>query len=225
VSGDQTYDASALRAEIARVAQAASLVDRSFEVLAIVQSVAAPLGIHPVVVGGMAVYFWTASDEFLTYDIDVVMEVPDELSKRLAELGFQRAAGGRHWTLEGTDIFLEAPSSQLDADAVVSEIKLQSGRTATVISRVDVLIDRLDEFQATGHETPARQALALLAGLSEEEVHDVDRRAPNRRVSIILKAIRRLADDLRAGRTPPDSAELHEIARTAMRTEYPRNTA
>lgn len=34
-------------------------------------SVAAPPGIRPVVVGGVAVYCWTASDEFLTYDIDV----------------------------------------------------------------------------------------------------------------------------------------------------------
>jgi uncharacterized protein YuzE len=45
-----------------------------------IASEAAPLGIHPVVVGGMAVYFWTASEEFVTYDIDVVMEVPDELA-------------------------------------------------------------------------------------------------------------------------------------------------
>jgi hypothetical protein len=222
VSGDETYDAPALRAEVARASRAPSLVDRTFEVIAIVELVAAPLGIHPVIVGGMAVYFWTASDEFLTYDIDVVMEVPDELSERLAELGFLGTAGGRHWTLEGTDIFLEAPSSRLDADAVVSEIKLQSGRTATVISRVDVLIDRLDEFQATGHETPAKQALALLVGLSEEETHDLDSRAPNRRVNSILKAIRQLADELRAGRAP-DSSNFHEIARTAMQTEYPRN--
>jgi hypothetical protein len=69
----------------------------------------------------MAVYFWTASEEFLTYDIDVVMDVPEELAKRLAELGFARVPDGLHWTLEGTDIFLEAPSSRLDADAVVSE--------------------------------------------------------------------------------------------------------
>lgn len=102
----------------------------------------------------MAVYFWTASDEFLTYDIDVVMEVPDALAAKLAELGFSRAKNGRHWLLEGTEVLLEAPSSSLDADAVVTEIELQSGRTARIISRIDVLLDRLAEFQATGHESP-----------------------------------------------------------------------
>lgn len=171
-------------------------------------------------VGGIAVYFWTATDEFITYDIDVVMEVPDALAKKLAELGFVRAAGGRHWILEGTDVYLEAPSSRLDADAVVAEIELPSGRTARVASRVDMLIDRLDEFQATGHEIPAKQALALLAGLTTEEINELDRRAASRRVEAVLQATRQLAEELRAGHTPPDSGELHEIARNALRSQY-----
>jgi hypothetical protein len=151
-----------LRAELARAARTDDLAERTLEVVSLVEAVAAPLGIHPVVVGGMAVYFWTANDAFVTYDIDVVMDVPDALATNLAELGFVRAPDGRHWTLEGTDIFLEAPSARLDSDAVVAEIELPSGRTAKVISRVDVLIDRLSEFEATGHEkcrtTSARPA-------------------------------------------------------------------
>jgi len=210
-----------LRADLGRVVQTSDVSERALEVVAAVESVAAPLGIHPVVVGGMAVYFWTESDEFVTYDIDVVMRVPHELATRLAELGFVRATDGRHWTLEGTDILLEAPSSRLDSDATVSEIELRSGRKAKVLSRVDILIDRLDEFQATGHETPAQQALALLAGLSDDEVADLDRRAGDHQVTSILRAVRRIAADIAAGRTPPDSGELHAIARAALRGEYP----
>lgn len=71
------------------------MAERTLEVVAIVEHVAAPMRIHPVVVGGMAVYFWTASDAFLTYDIDVVMEVPELLEIKLAELGFAKAAIGR----------------------------------------------------------------------------------------------------------------------------------
>jgi hypothetical protein len=191
------------------------------EVVATVEAVAAPLGIHPVVVGGMAVYFWTERDEFTTHDIDVVMEVPDALARRLAELGFVRAADGRHWTLEGTDILLEAPSSQLDSDVRVSEIPLRSGRTARVLSRVDILMDRLDEFQATGHETPAQQALALLADLSDKEIADLDHRSVGRDVANILEAVRQIAADIAAGNAPPDSGELHEIARSVLRGDYP----
>jgi hypothetical protein len=195
------------------------------EVVATVEAVAAPLGIHPVVVGGMAVYFWTERDEFTTNDIDVVMEVPDALASRLADLGFIRAADGRHWTLEGTDILLEAPSSRLDSGVKVSEIPLRSGRTARVLSRVDILMDRLDEFQATGHEVPAQQAIALLADLSDQEIADLDRRSVDRNVANILEAVRQIAADIAAGNAPPDSGELHEIARSVLQASYPSGEA
>jgi hypothetical protein len=110
----------------------------------------------------------------------------------------------------------------LDSGAVVSEVELRSGRSAKVLSRVDVLLDRLDEFQATGHETPAQQALALLAGLSQDEAIVLDSRASERAVTEILKTVREIADDIAAGGEPPDSGELHEIARAALRAEYPR---
>ncbi len=220
MSDIDAHKASNLRAELAHAAQGTDLAERTLEVVAVVEAVAAPLGIHPVVVGGMAVYFWTASEEFLTYDIDVVMEVPDELAAKLAELGFVPATDRRHWVLEGTDVLLEAPSAYLDADALVAEITLRSGRTAKVLSRVDVLMDRLAEFQATGHETAAQQALALLTGLSETEASDLDARASNHRVETILKVTRTLADRLKAGASPPDSGELHEIARDALHVEY-----
>jgi hypothetical protein len=213
---------SDLRDELVRAAQIPDLAERTLEVVAVVEAIAAPLGVHPVVVGGMAVYFWTASDEFLTYDIDVVMEVPDALAAKLAELGFVRAKDGRHWLLEGTEIMLEAPSSQLDADAVVAEIELQSGRMAKVISRVDVLLDRLAEFQATGHETAAQQALVLLVGVSAAESVDIDARAANRKLGTILNTMRALAENVAAGGSLPDSGELHQIARKALRAEYPR---
>jgi hypothetical protein len=218
---DGTPSLAELRAEISHAAHTTDLAERALEIVAVVEALAAPMGVHPVVVGGLAVYFWTASDEFVTHDIEVVMEVPDELAKGLIELGFTRAPDGRHWTLEGTDVLLEAPSSRLDSDAEVSEIKLDSGRKAKVLSRVDILIDRLDEFQATGHETPALQALALLAGLSSGEIIALDHRASSRGVTNILTAIRQIANDLAAGRTPPDSGELHEISRNALQAEYP----
>lgn len=221
---ETTPDIAALRAEIAIVARGSNVIDRTLEVVSIVDAVSAPLGIHPVVVGGMAAYFWTATDEFMTYDIDVVMDIPDELAEKLAELGFDQASDGRHWFLKGTDVFLEAPSAKLDADAVITEIALRSGRTAKIVSRVDILIDRLDEFQATGHEVPAQQALALLAGLQTDETENLEERASIHGVTAILKAVRELADAIKAGCTPPDSGELHGIAKAALRSDYPSSS-
>lgn len=219
MSGDASHQQ--LRAELARAARTDDLAERTLEVVSLVEAVAAPFGVHPVVVGGMAVYFWTESDAFVTYDIDVVMEVPEALNGKLAELGFVRAPDGRHWMLEGTDIFLEAPSSRLDPDAVVAEIELPSGRTAKVISRVDILIDRLSEFEATGHEDAVQQALVLLADISRDEAEDLEARVSSRRLGAVLKAVRKLADDLAAGHALPESGDLHKIAQDALRAEYP----
>ena len=60
----------------------------------------------------------------------------------------------------------------------------------------------------------------LIAGLSPDEEAALNARAAARRVGAILKAMRRLADDLESGRTQPESDELHEIARDALRAEY-----
>jgi hypothetical protein len=83
-----------------------------------------------------------------------------------------------------------------------------------------VLLDRLAEFQSTGHEAAVQQALALLAGLSQVESADIDTRAANHKVGTILQVIRDLAEQLKAGGPAPDSGALHQIARDALRTEY-----
>jgi hypothetical protein len=211
---------TALRADLWRAAEIADLAERTLEVVAVIEEVAAPLGIHPTIVGGMAVYFWTESNAFVTYDIDVVMAVPDQLAASLAQLGFTRSADGRHWELEGTKVLLEAPSAALDAGAHVTEVKLHSGRTARVLARVDILLDRLDEFQATGHQLVAQQILVLLDDLTAEEKVDLDARAAQRRITQVLSVMRRLADELPTRSEPPASDELHEIARSALRAEY-----
>lgn len=59
---ETTPDIAELRAEIATVARGSNVIDRTLEVVSIVEAVSSPLGIHPVVVGGMAAYFWTATD-------------------------------------------------------------------------------------------------------------------------------------------------------------------
>lgn len=209
-----------LRADLWRAAEIDDLTERTLEVVAVIGEAAAPLRIHPTLVGGMAVYFWTESDAFLTYDIDVVMAVPDPLAEILAQLGFTRTKDGRHWELEGTKVLLEAPSADLDVGARVAEVKLRSGRTVRVLSRADILLDRLDEFQATGHQLVAQQILVLLINLTEDETTDLDARAPQRRVTAILNAMRRLADELPARGDLPPSHELHKIARAALRAEY-----
>lgn len=170
----------------------------------------------------MAVYFWTENEAFVTYDIDVVMAVTDRLRATLADLGFAMSRDRRHWRLAGSEVFLEAPSADLDIDAVITEVTLPSGRTARLLSHVDVLLDRLAEFQATGHQIVAQQILVLLNHLTEDQATELRQRAARRRVVHALDAMSRLAAEIAAGREPPESDELHEIARVAQRAEYTR---
>ena len=213
-------DLAELRAALAEAARIEDLAERSLEVVAVVEAAGAPLGIHPVVVGGMAVYFWTADEAFVTRDIDVLMAVPERLAAALAQLGFEMSRDGRHWHLAGTDIFLEAPGADLDRDALVTEVTLQSGRTARILSRADILLDRLDEFQATGHLGVAQQVIVLLKNLSADQSADLRARAAQRRVGHALDAMVALAAEIDSGRALPASDALHRIARAAMCAEY-----
>lgn len=151
------------------------------------------------------------------------MAVTDRLRATLADLGFEMSSDQRHWRLAGSEVFLEAPSADLDTDAVITEVTLPSGRTARLLSHVDVLLDRLAEFRATGHQIVAQQILVLLNHLTEDEATELRLRAARRRVVHALDAMSRLAAEMTAGREPPESDELHEIARVARRAEYTQN--
>jgi len=83
-----------------------------------------------------------------------------------------------------------------------------------------MLLHRLEEFEATGHEVVAKQALVLLAGLTVREQEDLERRAGAQRVSAGLEALREIERRLLAGGRPPESDELHRIARAAQRADY-----
>jgi hypothetical protein len=226
-------DIDELRRQLDRAARIADPVERAMEVVGVVGAAATPTGVRPVVVGGVAVLWWTARPEFATADVDlillavpndvgvVVTDVTGTFADAIERLGFVRAKNRRHWELPGTDVFLEAPGSALDAGAEVVEVDLPSHHTAAVLSRVDLLLDRLDEFQAGGHRIVAQQIVVLLAGLDAGEAGDLDRRATGRRVSAALGAMRRLADDIRQGRLSlPETDELHAIARQALAAEY-----
>jgi hypothetical protein len=220
VSGASSRTLEELRLELLLAVGIEDAAERALEIVGIIEAAAAPLGIRPVIVGGMAVYFWTANDAFLTGDIDVIMETPPSLSLLLGDLGFDRSADGRHWELPDTDVLLEAPATSLDNGAVVTRVSLASGRVAGVISRIDILMDRLDEFQATGHRDAAQQALVLLSQLGAEESDELERRAEARRLGSILRAVAPIVARLLDGGTFPESDELHTLARDALRAEY-----
>src|SRR6266536_6072834 len=107
---DET-DLAALRIELQRTADIPDPTEQMLEITGVVDAALRPIDIRPVVVGGLAVAYWTTG-LYLTADIDVVMPHSAKIEQQLAALGFERE--GRFWTLPGRDPVFEAPGSTLE---------------------------------------------------------------------------------------------------------------
>jgi hypothetical protein len=198
-----------LRRELAATAEIADLTEQMMEVAAIVEEALAPLGIHPVVVGGLAVAYWLPG-AYLTGDIDVVMPYTKRGNERLADLGFEQE--GRSWKLSGRQIFFEAPGSTLEPVTEGYEVvELASGRRVRVQAAHEVLIVRMHEFVGTGHSDVFQQCLWLLgaAGLDRAAL---EMRVSEEGLAEALEVLDGYAEDVRQGRKLPEPWELKELA-------------
>ncbi|MDO9441313.1 MAG: hypothetical protein Q7T73_10520 [Beijerinckiaceae bacterium] len=200
-----------LRSEIEAVATDPEfdLLDRSIRITSLLSEALAPLRVRPVLVGGMAVLFWTPAYEFTTKDIDLVMDEPPEADDVLRSVGFVQARDGRRWELPRTDVLIELPSRRLPAGAEVTEVELPDGRTAAVLSQVDVLIVRLEELGIGPQEDVSRQALALIPGADRDRLRA---RAVQVGISDLLERFLRFADEVAKGtREPPSAEQLYSL--------------
>src|SRR5918999_1131147 len=116
-TGDQESrprpDLGRLRKELLEAAALEEPTERLLEAAAIISEAFTDLSIRPVVVGGLALAYWSDS-EFQTGDIDVLMPRTPELNKRLEALGLEKM--GRDWILPGGDIAFEAPGRRLSQE-------------------------------------------------------------------------------------------------------------
>jgi hypothetical protein len=155
---EEGRELEALRLELERTAGIGDLTEQMLEIVGVVDAALAPLGIRPVVVGGLAVAYWV-SGLYVTADIDVVMPHAAGVDDRLAALGFERE--GRYWTLPGRQPVFEAPGSTLIFNrAGYTEAQLASGRSILVQDAEELLLLRLDEFVARCYGDTRRTVIA-----------------------------------------------------------------
>ena len=181
------------------------------EITGVVDAALRSIAIRPVVVGGLAVAYWTTG-LYLTADIDVVMPYSAEIERRLAALGFERE--GRFWTLPGRDPVLEAPGATLELNpAGHIEVELASGRTIQVQEVEEVLLLRLAEFVATGNADVFQQCLWLLgvSGLDRERLRA---RAADESLGRGLDALNQIAKTLDQDATKLEIWEITDLAKS-----------
>ena len=181
--------------------------ERKLGVAALIDDLVRELGFRAVVIGGVAVEFWTRG-AYSTAVIDLYLPHGPAVDDRLAELGLHRQ--GRHWVDLEHDLLIEAPASFPAPAEEVTEVRLSTGETALVLSPEDVLVYRLHEFVGTGHREVASQAISLLTSPEIDEQR-LRRRADEERLGTALTELWRLAGRVAAGEVL-ESYELHEIA-------------
>ena len=100
-----------------------------------------PFQVHPVVVGGAAVEFYTLGN-YTTKDIDLIVEEPEYIKEVMLALGFHNDHGT--WFLpDNPEIIVEFPKGPLAGDwKKVQPVTLPHGHTAYLIALEDILIDR-----------------------------------------------------------------------------------
>jgi hypothetical protein len=201
-TGDRLQQALALENETERKLAVVSLIDEQVR----------RIEWRAIVIGGLAVEFWTHG-AYSTTDIDLYLPHGPAVDDLLAELGFRRE--GRHWVLPEHKIFVEAPASFPAESEEVHEITLRSGFKVLLLSPEDVLIDRLHQFVSGGHRDVASQALSLL------DAEDLDRqrlgeRADEEGLTSALAALFDLEERVKRGK-PIETWELQEIAKRLQR--------
>jgi hypothetical protein len=213
--GSRDPDLARLRKELLDAAAIENPTERLLEAAAIISEAFADLPVEPVVVGGLALAYWSGS-EFQTGDIDVLMPRLPEARRRLEALGLQSA--GREWVLPGGDVVFEAPGEILEPGDEAKSVELPSGRRLRVLSLEDMLLWRLREWIYWHIASGFHQAAHLLIA-EPLDVARLDRRAGEEGLGLALAELRRLTAEIERGRVYEDW-EVAEVGRTIDRESY-----
>lgn len=117
--------------------------DTMLRTAAILTKLLEPEQTKPVIVGGFAVEIYT-DQNYSTRDLDMVVEEQEKSYKILKELGFKKK--NRHLVNDNLEIMIEFPSEVLTGLYDKIEIDSSGELFVYVISREDIIMDRLRAY-------------------------------------------------------------------------------
>ena len=180
--------------EIARISDP---LRRTLALVATVTELLADEGVRPILVGGMALQFYTLGG-YVTADVDVVASRRDRVGRVLDQLGFKHQPGFRHWIHEELDLAIEIPDEVLAGSLDrVAEVEVD-GKTAYVIGIEDLIVDRLNASKHWHSKLDGEWAQRLLAMYDDEIDHQYLREACEREQTLdALQECRQKAAEFR----------------------------
>ena len=154
----EVTDVQDLRGRLSAAADLKDISERHLEIAAILTEALQTVGVHPIVVGGAAVEFFTGG-EYATGDLDLIALEGRELAVIMAALGFEKR--GKSWTHEARSIFVEFPSPTLRQyeDWIVVRMKNVDVR---MVSPEDLVVERLRSFKFWNATVDAVNALVIM---------------------------------------------------------------
>lgn len=188
-------------------------MERRLGVAAAIQTAVTGLGLEAVVVGGLAVEYWTHG-EFATADIDLLLPSTEAVRSSLLDLGFESGTG-RHWELPDHNVAIELPGNALSAPQEAVAVGSPIGSKVIMLRPEDAIVQRIHEFFATGYFDSAVQAVAML------KAPQLDYRLLRERIALenldaALEAIESLGREIDTGKEI-EPHDVHEAAASARR--------
>jgi hypothetical protein len=197
-----------LRVALQRAIVESDPVEQLLEVAAVITAAMAEFGVEPVVVGGLAVTYWSGG-RFITTDIDFLLPRLPNIEERVQELGFVRK--GRYWEYPGSEVAFEIPDQQLEPGDESERIRTKSGGHVRVITLEDMVLWRVREFLHWEAVRGFHQALYLLGNPRLDRVR-LERRAVEEGLADALAETWKAKERIERGETI-ESYEIHDLAK------------
>lgn len=147
-----------LQSLLKKASEEKELAKRGIKIAAVIAEALRQIGENPVLVGGVAVEFYTEGG-YATKDIDMVAVGGKPLQAVMQELGFERR--GKDYLNKNLQIYIEFPSEALNASEKYDEVDVD-GIPLRIISIEDLIVDRLCAYKFWRSFADGLAALLLL---------------------------------------------------------------
>lgn len=152
-------DSKELRRRVDALADEPDRLRRRLVALGALTARLAPLGIEPILVGGLALEVYTEGG-YSTSDVDLALPHTPEVDAAFADLGF--AKRGRFWVRPEFDLLFEAPAPAGLPGETAPRTELRvDGLRVVVLGVEDLLLDRLRAWVHWKSEEDGRWAARL----------------------------------------------------------------
>ena len=191
----QALDIEELCQRLETSAQLTDIPERHLLVAAILTQALETVGVHPILVGGGAVEFYTGGG-YATGDIDMVAPEGKDTAVILSGLGFEKR--GKNWINEKLNLFVEFPNSTLrpGEEFIVVDV---DGVQVRMVSPEDLVVERLKSFKLYGATVDAANAMLIMGAEPRFDVRRAAKRAAKEDVRDALDGLQAILARLERG--------------------------